>query len=117
MNGWLTGVGGLEFDSHHHTQPFQKNFYSDWPNIWAIGPAGMGCFGGPFGPINGLKWAKFINGSGLKNSIQPATITVTGFESVRYLHGPGLIGLLHSQAGSWAWPKCATLWAVVHGRF
>ena len=94
-------AGGLEFDSHHHTQPFQNFYYEDGANIWAIELAGM-ALAGWFGQINRLKWVGFISGSGLENSVQPAIAIVTGFGSVGYLHGPNLTSLLQSQSGTQA---------------
>ena len=123
-------MGGLEFDSQHHIQPFQKFYYSDEPNIRFISGSGLknstqpatatvtdfgsiGYLHGPDMPGNMLKCAKFISKSGLENSTQPVTATIIGFGSVEYLHGSSLTGLLQSRfgtrAGSRARPKFVAL--------
>ena len=79
---------------------FFKNFaIVTGPIFGLLGRLGWAALAGRFEPFNGLKWAGFVNGSGLKNYAQPVAATVTDFGSDEYFNGSGLPELLQSRVG------------------
>ena len=65
-----------------------KNFATvTGPIFGLLGRLGWAALAGQFGPVNRLKWAGFVNGSGLKKYAQSVAAIVTGLSRTDILTG------------------------------